>query len=85
METAPMAGKSWEPSHELSGRKGKQAPVTLNKQWKEGRKGEENCLDDELALQTMLKVHAQSFHEKALSEEYTEFSHTHAYATTADN
>ena len=33
-------------------------------------------MDDELALQTMLKVHAKSFHEKALSEEYTEFSHT---------
>ena len=85
METAPGASKSLQPSNEPPHRKGKQAPVTLNKQWKEGRKGEENCLGDELALQIMLKGHAQSFHEKALSEEYTEFSHTHAYATTADN
>ena len=71
-----MAGKSRQLSHELSGRKGKQAPVTLNKQWKEGRKREKNYLDNELALQTMLKVHTQSFHKKALNEEYTEFPRT---------
>ena len=37
METVLMAGKSWQPSHEPP--KGKQVPVTLNKQWNEGRKG----------------------------------------------
>ena len=34
-----MAGKSWQPSHESPHRKGKQVPVTLDKQWKEGEKG----------------------------------------------
>ena len=34
-----MAGKSWQPGHEASHRKWEQAPVTLNKQWKEGGKG----------------------------------------------
>ena len=48
-----MTGKSRQPSPEPSGRKGKQAPVTLNKQWKEGGKG---CLDYELPLQTMLNT-----------------------------
>ena len=33
-----MAGKSWQPGHEASHRKWEQAPVTLNKQWKEGGK-----------------------------------------------
>ncbi|RMX47678.1 hypothetical protein pdam_00013615 [Pocillopora damicornis] len=41
METSPMAGKSWQPSRESSHRKGKQTPITLNKQWKEGGKGYE--------------------------------------------
>ena len=32
METTPMAGKSWEPSHEApNGKGGKQAPFTLIK------------------------------------------------------
>ncbi|RMX41256.1 hypothetical protein pdam_00012369 [Pocillopora damicornis] len=57
METSPMAGKSWQPSRESPHRKGRQAPITLSKQWKEGGKGGENCLDDELALLTMLQVH----------------------------
>ena len=39
METSPMTGKSWQPSHESPHRKGRQAPITLNKQWKEGGKG----------------------------------------------
>ena len=30
-----MAGKSWQPNHEPPCRKGKQAHITLNKQWKE--------------------------------------------------
>ena len=36
---SPMAGKSWQPSHEPPCRKGKKAPITLKKQWKEGGKG----------------------------------------------
>ena len=39
METSPLPGKSWQPSHEPPRRKGKQAPITLNKQWKEGGNG----------------------------------------------
>ena len=39
METSPMAGKSWQSSHEPPPRKVKKAPITLNKQWKEGGKG----------------------------------------------
>ena len=38
MEISSTAGKSWQPSHEPPHRKGKQAPVTVNKQWKEGEK-----------------------------------------------
>ena len=34
-----MAGKSWQLSHEPPCRKGKKAPITLKKQWKEGGKG----------------------------------------------
>ena len=34
-----MAGKSWQPSHESPHKKGKQAPITLNKQRKEEGKG----------------------------------------------
>ena len=36
---SPMAGKSWQPSHEPPCRKLKKAPITLKKQWKEGGKG----------------------------------------------
>ena len=36
---SPMAGKSWQLSHEPPCRKGKKAPITLKKQWKEGGKG----------------------------------------------
>ena len=41
METAPMAGKSWQPDHEPPhGREREQAPVTLIKQWKKkGKRG----------------------------------------------
>ena len=39
MEASPMAGKSWQPSHEPPHRKGKQALVILNKEWKEVGKG----------------------------------------------
>ena len=39
METSPMAGKSWQSSHEPPHGKVKKAPITLNKQWKEGGKG----------------------------------------------
>ena len=39
METSPIAGKSWHPSHEPPHKKGQQVPVTLNEQWKEGGKG----------------------------------------------
>ena len=39
METSPLPGKSWQPSHEPPHRKGKQAPITLNKHWKEGGNG----------------------------------------------
>ena len=38
-ECLSMAGKSWQPSHEPPCRKGKKAPITLKKQWKEGGKG----------------------------------------------
>ena len=34
-----MAGKSWQPSHEPPNREGEQAPLTMNKQWKEGGNG----------------------------------------------
>ena len=57
METAPKAGKSWQPSHEPPYGKGKQAPVTLNKQ-KEGR----NCPDDELSLQIINTESSSSKH-----------------------
>ena len=40
---SPMAGKSWQPSHEPPCRKGKKAPITLKKQWKEGGKGWETA------------------------------------------
>ena len=63
-----MAGKSWQPSHEPIHRKG-----TLSKQWKEGGKGWENCLDDELALLTTLQVHAQSTLRNASNEGHMEF------------
>ena len=56
METSAMAGKSWQPNHGPPHRKGKQAPVAMNKQWKEGGKGGENCLDEELPLLTTLQV-----------------------------
>ena len=39
METSPIADKSWQPRPEPPHKKGKQAPVTLNKQWKEGGEG----------------------------------------------
>ena len=69
-----MAGKSWQPSHEPPRRKGKQAPVTLNKQWKKGREGVgKNCLDDELPRKTTLEVHAQSTRQYASIEEHMEF------------
>ena len=59
-----MAGKSWQPSHEPPHRKGKQAPITLKKQWKEGMGGE-NCLGEELPLLTTLQAHTQSTHKNA--------------------
>ena len=60
-----MAGKSWQPSCESPHRKGKQAPITLNKQWKEGGRGGENCLDNELTPPlTTLQVHTQGTHTK---------------------
>lgn len=64
METSPMACKSWQPSHEPPHRKGKQAPVTLNKQCKEGGNegGGENCLG-------MLQVYAQNTCKKASNKE----------------
>ena len=77
METSPMAGKSWQPSRESPHRKGRQAPITLSKQWKEGGKGGENCLDDELALLTMLQVHSQSTCKNASNEEHMELSCMH--------
>jgi len=41
METPPMAGKSWKPSHEPPCRRGRQAPVTLTNGGKrKGREGE---------------------------------------------
>ena len=36
-QPAPMAGKSWQTSHEPQALKGRQAPVTLIKQWKRQR------------------------------------------------
>ena len=76
METSPMAGKSWQPSHESPHRKGKQAPITLNKQWKEEGRGRENCLDNELTPPlTTLQVHTQGTHKNASNKEYMEFRH----------
>ena len=34
-----MAGKSWQPRHEPPQGKGKETPVTLNKQWQEEGNG----------------------------------------------
>ena len=68
-----MACKSWQPSHEPQHRKGKQAPVTVNKQWKRVGRGGETCLDDELTVLTMLPVHDQSKRKNASNEEHMEF------------
>ena len=73
METAPMAGKSWQLSHKPPHRKGKQTPVTLNKQWKERGKGWRNCLNNKLSLQIILKVCTQSTCKKPLNKEHMEF------------
>ena len=53
-----MAGRFWQPNHEPPYKKGKQAPITLSKQWKEGGKGW-GKLPGQLAA-TMLQVHTQS-------------------------
>ena len=68
-----MAGKSWQPSHKGPHRKGKQAPIMLNKQWKEVGRGGENCLDVELALLAMLQVHAQSTCKNTSNKEHMKF------------
>ncbi|CAH3132137.1 unnamed protein product [Pocillopora meandrina] len=39
MESSPIAGKSWQPSYEPQHRKGEQAPVILNRQWRGGGNG----------------------------------------------
>ena len=51
METAPMAGKSWQPA---PAQKGRQAAVTL---WKEGGKGGE-MIRDVQPYKAMLNVNA---------------------------
>ena len=43
----------------------------------------ENCLDDEVPLQTTPQVHTQSTQKIALNEEHMEFRHMR-YAKTAD-
>ena len=68
MEISSTAGKSWQPSHEPPHRKGKQASVTVNKQWKEGEKGWGKLPDEELPLLTTLQVHAQSTCKNAPNE-----------------
>ena len=74
-----MAGKSWQLSHKPPHRKGKQTPVTLNKQRerkkerKREEKGGENCLNDKLPLQTILKVRTQSTCKKLSNKEHIEF------------
>ena len=60
-----MAGKSWQPSHEPPHRKGKQAPITLKKQWKEGGNGWGKLPREELPLLTTLQAHTQSTHKNA--------------------
>ena len=47
---------------------------------REGRGGE-NCLYNELPLQTMIKVHAQSTSKNASNAEYMEFQHTYMQKT----
>ena len=52
-----MASRFWQPNHEPPYRKGKQAPITLNK--REGRGGE-NCLDNELPQCCKFTLKAQA-------------------------
>ena len=47
------------------------------------RQERENCLDDEVPLQTTPQVHTQSTQKIALNEEHMEFQHM-CYAKTAD-
>ena len=68
-----MAGKSWQLSHEPPHRKGKQAPVTLNKQWKREGRGGENCPAHELPLLTTLQIHVQNKYKNPSNEEHMEF------------
>ena len=48
----------------------------INSRKREGRGGE-NCLYNELPLQTMIKVHAQSTSKNASNAEYMEFQHAY--------
>ena len=73
METSPIAGKSWHPSHEPPHKKGQKVPVPLNEQWKEEGRGGENCLGNKLPLLTKLQVHAQTTHKNTSNEEHMEF------------
>ena len=52
----------------------------INSRKREGRGGE-NCLYNELPLQTMIKVHAQSTSKNASNAEYMEFQHTYMQKT----
>lgn len=52
----------------------------INSGKREGRGGE-NCLDKELPLQTMIKVHAQSTSKNASNAEYVEFQHAYMQKT----
>ena len=68
-----MAGKSWQPSHEPPRRKGKQAHVTLNKQWKKGGGKEWGKTAWTMQNKTTLEVHAQRTRKYASIEEHMEF------------
>ena len=52
----------------------------INSKKREGRGGE-NCLYNELPLQTMIKVHAQSTSKNASNAEYMEFQHAYMQKT----
>ena len=75
METAPIAGNSWQPRTQLWTPKLERetgSPHWMNKAKREGISGT-NCQDDELPLQTILQVHAQSTCKNASNKEHIEF------------